>query len=429
MQHVIPSASRTAVLGKYLLAFSRSRSSESGALHTNGKPSSDCPERASLHLLYILHDIFHDCKYHTENSSLISSAASSLQPFLLGIFQCASLRQRNRVRRRLEDLLSIWTDEKYYSEDFLNKLQEAAIDPTTLTTKTAEPTHTTGTSGDGNFTKSVKDAPYLMPAMHGDPGTPCYDLPAGNLMPHIIPNSTIPIRPDAVRPLQFSAGPADEALVNAVRDFLRDVENIDNPSMLRDKDEGLVADVDPLGQRVVRLETGEIDLHMSDTYYGWSRAFCEKIKKRHSHRDTDFERRRSYSSSRSRSPRKRRRYSDDSPSSASDFYSRSRSRKRFDYSNGDAKSGRKDYSPSRSRSVSYSPPITLPRNQQRALLQAAPQHPVPPPMPINMPGSGPPFPAFPLGSDGLPIPPPRPPGYTGPWPPPPPPLNQPRSFH
>lgn len=424
MQHVVPSASRTTVLGKYLLAFTRSHSRESGAPRANGKPIIPSPERACLHVLYILHDLFHECKYHNESPSLISNTAASLEPFLLDVFRAASSGQQRRTRRRLEDLLLIWKETSFYSEDFLKKLLETVTNSNTLAPENKAQTNDTETIEDRNSKKSVKEGPYIMPATHGDPSTLCYDLPAGNLMPHIVPNSTVPIRADAVRPLQFLAGPADEALVNAVKDFLRDVEKIDNPSMPQDEDEGLMADIDALGQRVVRLETGEVDLNLSDTYYGWSRAFCEKIKKRHGRKDTEIERRRSYSSSRSRSssPRKRRRFSDDSYSSRSDFYRRSRSRERTRFRNGNAKRGRTDYSSSRSRSASYSPPTRSPPHGSKDPASATPQHQPPPSVPYNLPGNGAPFPAFPLGPGGLPIPPPRPPGYKGPWPPPPPPL-------
>ncbi|KAL9623933.1 MAG: hypothetical protein Q9160_001925 [Pyrenula sp. 1 TL-2023] len=217
----------------------------------------------------------------------LSNLNVPLQPFLVEIFQSASSGQQARVRRRLDDLLLIWKDESFYERDFLERLGDTVTGANNATSEAPNGTNSAGGVRDGAVGKGAKDAPFVMPATHGDPSTLCYDLPAGNLMPHIIPNSLVPIRPDAVRPLQFSAGPADESLVNAVKDFLYDVEKIDNPSMSREEDEGLIVDIDSLGQRVVHLETGEIDLNASDTYYGWSRAFCDKIKNRRNRDDED----------------------------------------------------------------------------------------------------------------------------------------------
>ncbi|KAI9870790.1 MAG: hypothetical protein M1823_008639, partial [Watsoniomyces obsoletus] len=94
-----------------------------------------------------------------------------------------------------------------------------------------------------------------MPSTHGDPSLPFYELPAGNLMPHIVPKRSTSIRPDTIRPLQFAAGPADEGLVNAVKDFLRDIEHIDDAYAIEEKE--IVADIDDLGQLSYRNEAGE----------------------------------------------------------------------------------------------------------------------------------------------------------------------------
>lgn len=429
MRNVAPSTSRTTALGKYLAALSRSHSTKTDA-PTAAEISRPSPQRTSLHILYILHDTLHESKHHSTSSVERSNLSAPLQPFIIEIFQSASSGQQARVRRRLDDLLLIWKNEHFYERDFLERLGDIIASANNATSATLQGTNNDDGIRDGAIGKGAKDVPFIMPATHGDPSTLCYDLPAGNLMPHIIPNSTVPIRPDAVRPLQFLAGPADEALVNAVKDFLHDVEKIDNPSMFREEDEGMAVDIDSLGQKVLRLETGEIDQQASDTYYGWSRAFCDKIKNRRNRGDEDTYRRRSRSSSSSRTPRKRRRCSYDSRGSRSEPDSRSRSRHRSRYSHGNRGRDRGSSSPSRSRSRSYSPPNYIPLERQENTQPRIPQQ-LPPPLPFSLPGNGQTIPPFPLGSDGLPIPPPRPPGYAGPWPPPPPPLppsNPPAGF-
>jgi hypothetical protein len=260
----------------------------------------------------------------------------------------------------------------------------------------------------------------MMPATHGDPSLPFYELPAANFMPHILPNRKISMRTDSIRPLQFAPGPADDALVNAVKDFLKDVERIDNTQI---EDEGIVADIDDLGQTSHRNEAGDM---VGDTYYGWSRAFCERMKSRNKgsvNGSRDRSRSRSYTSSPSRSrssslgPRSRkRRYS---RSSGDRSMSRSRSRRRSRYANDDRMS-RSPSPPRFAQSVNRAPPTQT--------MQRPPQPTPPPPSgpantyqpPTHTFQSPPPPPLMP---GNIPVPPPRPPNWpaNAPWPPPPPP--------
>ena len=242
----------------------------------------------------------------------------------------------------------------------------------------------------------------MMPPTHGDPSTPYYDLPAGNMIPHIIPNSTIPLRPDSIKPLQFLAGPADETLVDALKGFLKDVDQIYGTEELI-KDDGNV-DIDELGQRITRDEiTG--DILDGETYYGWSRAFCHQMKKR----DSDGNRSRSRSGSRYAH---QRRYSDSSLSDRSrrsDSRSRSRARPNRRYmSRSRSRSPRR--SRSRPRERSYSPRGPSPPRFP------PPHHSSHPPPPPHHPSS---HPYAPYGHPAGNFPPPPPPQYPGAWPPPP----------
>lgn len=297
--------------------------------------------------------------------------------------------------------------------------------------------------------KVAKSAPYVMPAMHGDPSTPWYDLPAGNLMPHIIPNSTRPINPDMVRPLQFVAGPADESLVAAVKSLLDDVKNIFEGET--DPDESLSWDIDELGQPIVLDEvTGEVI--EGEGYYGWSRTFCEKMKRRRGGVDrADDDRDRGHTS-RSRSSsrgKKRRRYSD-SDESSSASHRASHRRSAYSSSRSPSPAGRRgrkgvrSRSPSRSRTYSRSRSPDSPRQAGARTFQPTPDRPEgfpPNPLPAFVPPGAfqngfnpalppppPPPPPPPYNAPAQqqygswPIPPPPPPFPNAPWPPPPPPV-------
>lgn len=294
----------------------------------------------------------------------------------------------------------------------------------------------------------------MMPATHGDPSTPFYDLPAGNLLPFILPNSTVPIKTQEVRPLEFVAGPADASLALAVKDFMKDVDHIYNLNA-EEVDQGIIPDIDEMGQPLVRDEmTGE--LAPADAYYGWSVPFCERMmrvkrgeasfnvqgqqgnggsspdaRRRYSSADESRSRSRTRSRSRDRRPYRRR--------------SSSRSRSRSSSRPGFRTTQRR--SPARSRSppprfISNAAPAQAPPASARPSMPqptrsfhlslgnatsqpfATPIDQISDPFATLQPAA--PAPPelmshnFPLGPNGLPLPPP-PPFHSGPWPPPPPP--------
>ena len=239
--------------------------------------------------------------------------------------------------RKLLDLLDIWEDQDYYSGDYISKLRQTVE----LASKEGDFNNGKTVIGEDEESKengnATKSAPYIMPAMHGDASTPWFDLPAANLMPHIIPNSTKAINPELVQPLQLVAGSADANVILAVKTLLDDVDAIYGAAVHEGK---ATHDIDELGQPIIYDEiTGEI--LEGEGYYGWSRSFCERMKQRRQgggqRRRSSTRSSRSRSRSRSSTPgARKRRYSESSEDRASD-----RPRRR-----------RRSYSPARSRSPS-----------------------------------------------------------------------------
>lgn len=342
----------------------------------------------SLHAIYLLHDVLHHLKHHLRDQNQHRDFSQACQSVVIEGFQSATVDNKKRIRTRLHQLMTIWKDDDVVGEDVLEQLE-------TILSKRTRDRGGEKTVHDPTPVSSSKEAPFLMPATHGDPSLPFHELPAGNYMPHILPNRTVPMRSDSIKPLRFAPGPADVSLVNAVKDLLKDIDSIDNVYQHLD-DEGIVPDIDDLGQLSYRNEAGDV---IGDTYYGWSRAFCDKMKARRKGDELDGD-----SRSRSSSSRKRRRLDGSSRSSSMSslparpafkdrpqaFAQRSRSRSR---------SPPPSFAPSHKQPQTIAPPPFVP-------VQDLHQLPLPPP---------------PLGPDGLPIPPPRPPNWNGPWPPPPPP--------
>lgn len=397
--------------------------------------------RRQLHILYLVNDLLHHTKYHIQSPSAYSMLTGSFQAFLMDLFGAASdysLEVYVKQHKSITDLLDIWEREGYYQSSYIHKLRDTATN--------ASKAGYANTNGDSRLleegsSEEKKDVPFILPPSHGDPSTPFYDLPAGNIMPHIVPNSARAINPQLVKALQFTAGPADESLVTAVKDFLGDVETLDSPGF---EDLENDTDIDELGQSVSLQEIGG-NVPKGEGYYGWSRAFCENMKRGAGLGDTGMMVGRVSSIDRSLSPRKKRRYSNSGSSKSWDAtIDRSRSSSPLSNSGPGRRNGRPSSKSreisteqrryrslrSRSRSLSYSPPQTVsvlhrpsppanPQPMQRT------QGPLPPAPPFQHAFSK----GFPLGPGGFPIPPPPPPNYHGPWPPPPPPMPNPNNGH
>ena len=391
-------------------------------------------KRKRLHLLYLVNDIL----YHTKYRATDASICGKVQPILVNLLgSAASFAGCPKHHGKIQDLLKVWEERDYYSRDYIEKLREA-VKNASEAGRFEEGSSTPAQAGDQDTTKASKSVPYVMPAMHGDPSAPWFDLPAGNLMPHIVPNSTRPINPDLIKPLQFVAGPADEELVMAVKGLLDDVQKIFGGES--DQDDKASWDMDELGQPII-LEEISGDVLGGEGYYGWSRTFCEKMKRRRRGLDEPGREggrgRTSRSQSRSSTPEKtRRRYDRSDEESIPDDYRRSRAKRSYSSSRSrspDAKRPSNGHSRSQSRNRSYSrspqrsssprKPESFSRDARAPSASRPEGFPTKPPMPFNPPA---PF----QGGYNAQFPPPPPPfppppnmNFSG-WPPPPPPPLQ-----
>ena len=441
MKNIIPSAARITAVGKYLVALSLSFAKAADRDdHKAADAAAPSGRRRQLHVLYLLNDLFHHTKYHVESPLAFSTLSGHIQSFLvnlLGATSAYSLEVYIKQHQRITDLLDIWERKGYFPSSFIRKLRDSASNASNA--GYANRDDDTNIS-ENAFGEERKDAPYVLPSSHGDTSTPFYDLPAGNMMPHIIPNSTKAINPKFMKALQFTAGPADENLVVAVREFLQNVQSQD---IHRSEEREDAMDTDELGQSVLADEA-VVKVLEGEAYYGWSKGFCQRMKSRGVELGAmGMILKRAGSDDRSQSPRKKRHYSysgssrsrdrsiDRSPSSSSSDQgskrpNNQRSPSRSRNPSREQRRYRSMRSRSRSGSLSYSPPQTVLAFQRPSLpadmppMQQAQGQGLPPPSSIPFPH---PFSkGFPLDPRGVPIPPPPPPNYQGPWPPPPPPI-------
>lgn len=370
MRNVIRSTIRFTALGKYLIALSTSFTGPAKPAASSTVQREPSGKRKRLHLLYLINDLLHHAKFHTNDPSVVSK----VQSLLFGLLSnAASFKNSPKHYRKIEELLDLWEIKNYYSTDYIERLRQAikiARDAEQSTGATQSPDRNGGAH---IKSKPQRSTPFVMPAIHGDHGTPWYDLPAGNLMPHITPNSTRPINPVLVKPVKLVAGPADEDLASAVKTLLQEANIVFGVAKSRDHHENISWDMDELGQAILHdNSTGE--MLSGEGYYGWSNGFCEKTKRRQKGLDNarigdgnerqNRSRSRSHTSSLSSHRYKKRRFSNSDGD-------RSRSR-----SNSRSKHARHAYSSSRSRSRERSIPVQRdrrPGTSQESISRSASQ--------------------------------------------------------
>ncbi|ORY71881.1 uncharacterized protein BCR38DRAFT_304425, partial [Pseudomassariella vexata] len=270
LKHLVQSLARIAALGKYLAALAATFSTDVAASRKARQPSA---KRKRLHILYVLNDVL----YHMHIRDRDDGFSSQLEAFLPAIVHtAAAFPDCPKHLAKILSLVNLWGEKGYFSTAFVKKLESAAREAPTSQLKSSTP------DGSAASTKTAAaklstDTPFIMPTLHGDPTTPWYDLPAANWLPVIEPNSTRPMNPTMIKPLQFMPGPADKNLIKAVKDLLADVDRIYAKDHRLGDDPA--EDVDQLGQSIIVDEiTG--DIIKGQTYYGWSRNFCKKMKQR-----------------------------------------------------------------------------------------------------------------------------------------------------
>lgn len=220
-----------------------------------------------------MNDLLHCNKYHGGISTPDNLFGEVLQPYVLELIKHASARGadvNSKHPRRLLALLDLWEEKGYYTKECINELRDFVRLGNRAQEGVAQTSR--GTADEPNDER--KDTPFIMPSIHGDSSTPFFDLPAGNMMPHIIPNSSNAINPQLVKPLELVAGPADENLTEAVKDLIKDIASLYGTAS--GQDYATILDIDALGQPTIRDETNGEFFAGSEGYYGWSKAFCER---------------------------------------------------------------------------------------------------------------------------------------------------------
>lgn len=306
LQYVASSSNRVAGLAKYFVVLAGSFN-EAPPADTR---SSTSAKRRQLHILYLLHDLLHHTKYHLDGNVAFSTVSGSLQPFmvdLLGHAAAYDQQKHPKHHNRLDQLLDLWSYGQYFSPELIQKLRDVVRNGATVVS--ALPSSNDVLVGEADTTRKQpgKNAPVIVPSTHGDSARLRHDLPAGNLVPHVIPHSSIPVQADSMKPLQFLAGPAASELVQTLKSFLKDARLTIGTEELINYADNLA--IDGLALRGPQNEIAGDSLD-GETYFAWSSAFDQQTQQGVSDGSPSRSRSRSRSRSVARNEFKRRRDSD-----------------------------------------------------------------------------------------------------------------------
>ncbi|CAK7224299.1 hypothetical protein SCUCBS95973_005470 [Sporothrix curviconia] len=319
LQHVTPSSARTAAVGRYLVALANSFSptAPTSTKRADKSTKETSSRRKRLHLLYIINDVLFHVTFRSghDNGRTKSPFTTSIEPFLEPLVSSvAAFVRAPKQLAKIRSLLDLWAEKHYVADNVLARLRTAVDEGPRLAEeklqKDREGNELQKTSSASASVAAAaaprtgKEAPFLLPALHGDPSTPWYDLPAANWLAVLEPNSTRPMNPAALKPLQMTPGPAPPALVASVQALLADVNRMfcdDGEAGAGDhaRNPGtsdtiqMDSDVDALGEHI-EIDVLSGDITGGDTYYGWSRAFCKSMKERQrrrqrGHNDPDLD--------------------------------------------------------------------------------------------------------------------------------------------
>ena len=239
----MPSKQRATSLGKYLLALVQSLNAAGGT--TKPTPSPDTPKKTSgrkkaLAVLYLVNDVL----YHKKFIAPDPLFSEEMQGFLGDLVSSCLYPGAVKQLRRINYVLDQWQEKQYYPLSFLETLRARANDTSSSSTADtlSQPVEQKPVGDVARpAPKENSEQLLLLPAYHGDTSLPFYDLPAANMLPHIIPNSTAPINPRLVRPIQFPNPAPSEGLSNAVKEFLKSTEAMFSGENIGEVDSDAVA--------------------------------------------------------------------------------------------------------------------------------------------------------------------------------------------
>ncbi|PHH87309.1 hypothetical protein CDD83_9036 [Cordyceps sp. RAO-2017] len=210
------SSGRNATLGKYLVALSESMETDFD------RPS---VRRRRLHVLYVASDVLH----HVVTRQGLRDFSRAWEAHLPAVVAAASTFEKYpRHLAKVRDLIALWEERAYVPPALVTRIREAF-------TRASDKDSGTRIQMSSEALKLAKEAPFVLPASHGDASAPWSDLPAASWLAHLDPNSAMPMSRSLLRPIQLRPGPAKEALAKLVKATLSDADDLYRKGRLQER--------------------------------------------------------------------------------------------------------------------------------------------------------------------------------------------------
>jgi hypothetical protein len=210
--------------------------------------------RKRLHMFFIANNIL----LHGKD---LPGIAEALLPALPTLAFCEDRKSHFYIR--VTDLLEIWRGQGLLDPKAVKSIQDAATGLTEINTRTMHEERKA----------KIDKAAESLPQYHGEHGVKWFDLPAANWLSLLSGNPGSRIDPELLAATHVKH-PDDPKIKNMVLALKREVELM---GRAMSKEELIATDVDKIGQIMRRDDATGLFVPV-ETYYGWSKEFCEKVK-------------------------------------------------------------------------------------------------------------------------------------------------------
>ncbi|KAF4589616.1 Calcium homeostasis endoplasmic reticulum protein [Ophiocordyceps camponoti-floridani] len=251
LANVVPSDERAFALGRYLVALSESMEKDFD------RPS---VRRRRLHVLYIASDVLHHAVICRDDQHL-SRAWEGHLPAMIAT--ASTFEKYPKHLRKVRALIDLWEEKRYLYADVILKLRDSF-------TRASDKESGTRIQMSSAALELAKEAPFLIPSVHGEASVPWNDLPAATWLPQLKPGSTQLMSRNLVRPVQLKSGVAPQPLVQVVKDTLQEAKTLYVKDHLRDRTS---IDFNLMGETQAQPGTRE-----TATYWGWTPKLCRRVK-------------------------------------------------------------------------------------------------------------------------------------------------------
>jgi hypothetical protein len=262
VQYIAPSSSRLHVLGKYLVAMSRSI-----VLDPNVKVAKATRNR--LDLLLVVNDVLHADRFHgrkSEEDAAHVRVAVELRPHIETLVELAAVAvggNKSTHEIKLKAIINFWAASQCISADaFASICERFAIGLAVARGGTP-----------------IRKRTYALPEQFGDRNAPWHELPASYMVDHLVERPDQPINTNSIRASRLGQRQPSERVRGLLEEYFENIDLVykptgDNPTGGTKK---YKLWLDSMGQLVKQNKvTGETKTVCNG--YGWSVKFCQDMQ-------------------------------------------------------------------------------------------------------------------------------------------------------